>query len=133
MPKLPCPKCRAASFLKREGADLVHWCIHCGYRRFIEQHLPDGMVVEHHSKRTVNPLPRAGTKLRKCLGILVAYEQMTTVDVAKRLEQDSSTTASQLTVLQAKGLVLRLSEKKGIVGGSTWEATPQAKKMYRKE
>jgi hypothetical protein len=56
---------------------------------------------------------------------------MTTGDLADMVKQTSSDTASQLTVLQSKGLVERTILNKGVAGGSTWQLTHLAQKILR--
>lgn len=133
MAKIECPKCTYMSFLNFEGSDLVQHCPHCGFRKYFARKTPDGYMIYRQETATEGSLPRAGTKLRSCLGRLVAYTEITTEVMASVLDQDPSTTASQLTVLQAKGLAMRLNNQKGVAGGSTWKATVQAVKLMKLE
>jgi len=84
------------------------------------------MSISHSQKPDKKNLPRAGTKLSLCLGTLAALGSASTGVVAKELDQSTSDTASQLTVLQAKGLTVRLTEKRGVGGGSDWKLSPMA-------
>lgn len=124
-----CPKCSSRGiWVEEDGVDTWLRCV-CGFLLVVETKLEGGMLAFHSKAPTKDNLPRRGTKLSKCLGALALYRPTTTGDIAIKLDQDSSDTASQLTVLQAKGLVVRLKERRGISGGSTWDLSPYASKL----
>jgi chorismate synthase len=78
---------------------------------------------------TKDTLPRRGTKLSITLGALAGVDKGTTRQIADRTGQSSNDTASQLTVLQGRGLVERMNHKRGVEGGSTWMLTILASKL----
>ena len=130
VPKLICPKCSGRSWLEETGDDIWQRCL-CGLHKLVFTRLESGMTVTCVEPVQQNSLPRRGTKLAKCLGCLAGLEVGSTADVAARMKQSTSETASQLTVLMAKGLVSRREEKKGTKGGSLWELSPDAKTALR--
>ncbi|NOQ30222.1 MAG: hypothetical protein GQ570_03770 [Helicobacteraceae bacterium] len=129
--RYPCPKCGGIAVLVIEDREVIHQCL-CGIRKVVEE-VKDGMVIYRSDKPSTSTLPMAGTKLSKCLGMLYANEPATTQTIAEKTKQTSSNTASQLTVLQAKGFALRTHVNKGVAGGSTWEVTPLARRIINGE
>lgn len=121
------------SFIRSEGRDLIHWCPHCGYLAYVEKVTPDGMIICTKAKTPEEVLPKPGTKLMRCLGLLAAYRELTTAEVAEKMKQTTSLTSSQLTVLQAKGLIEKKNQLKGVTGGSTWGVLSQVRQMLIKE
>lgn len=126
--KLECPKCSGCARLEEDGPDIWMRCI-CGFMKLVYSRLENGMTIRSTGTVSEKSLPRNGSKLSKCLGQLAVLEPATTKEVADRLNQNSSDTASQLTVLMAKGLTLRETERKGVKGGSTWELTERAREV----
>ena len=97
----------------------------------MERILPDGMVLYFNQTPKLKNLPRRGTKLSRCLMVLYALGRASTEQVARRMNQTNGDTASQLSVLRAKGLVMQVSHAKGVSGGSTWEVSPDAERLLK--
>lgn len=123
-----CIKCSGRTWLDIVDGHVYFHCYVCGTLtpQYVEI---DGMKVSHSEIPDESSLPRKGSKLSLCFGTLHSLTRATTQRVAEYLDQSSSDTASQLTVLAAKGLVHRINEKRGVEGGSTWELTEYAVKI----
>lgn len=128
---LRCPRCNSISWLKVIDNAVIHECKLCGHHKVVEE-VRNGMVIYRSTSPREIALPRKGTKLMKCLAVLLMGD-MTTGVVAEYTHQSNSDTASQLTVLQAKGLVHCLIKNKGVQGGSNWSLTATARKLLNEE
>lgn len=73
-------------------------------------------------------LPQKGTKTRRCLFALVNHypRKLNTSQVARSTWLDNKETSALLTTLMARGLVERVSERRGLLGGSDWQLTHTA-------
>jgi len=105
--------------LEIEDREVVIRCL-CGFLKIVEE-IRDGMVITRTEHPTLHSLPRTGTKLSKCLGALYVYSPQSTGELAVKLDQTNNETAVQLTVLQTKGLAVKVTQGKGIPGGSVWD------------
>jgi hypothetical protein len=136
--KFECPKCgQRQSWLEVTGPDVILRCI-CGLWKVVETQL-ETVAIRHIDKKA--RLPKRDSKLYKTLAVLYAIEPASTAYVTEMLDLGGRTevevivytvsdVASQLTVLKYRGLVEVVSNKKGVVGGSTWKMTPTAKQMF---
>jgi hypothetical protein len=125
---LHCPKCRGLLWLEDLDREVVLKCL-CGFLKFVEISVPSGGTITHKEGRSPEWLPRKGTKLHRCLMVVFAEGVVKTAEVASRLQQSSSETATQLAVLcKVKGLVRVTENRRGLPGGSVWELTDLAKK-----
>ncbi len=119
-------------------------CGRCGHRMWLEIHhqtdwgkcvcgnlIPldteqEGIRIHHQEAGENVRLPRTGTLLAICLGALAGATMADTERLATLLEQDTSSTASQLGVLRKKGLVKAVTDRRGSRGGSMWVLTAEA-------
>ena len=122
-----CPKCTSiqAHYLV-EDDELILKCL-CGFYKVLYSERY-GRSVIHVVKEDVVSIPKAGTKLSKCLGALAKYHPaiVSTGDIARDLEVPGGVAASRLMVLQHKGLIEVVVCGRGKVGGSTWKLTTRA-------
>jgi len=99
------------------------------------------VTITHFESAESIRLPKRDSKLYKTLAVLYAIAPASTAYVTEMLELGArhteapleftvSDVASQLTVLKYRGLVEVLSNRKGVVGGSTWQLTTAAKQMF---
>lgn len=92
-------------------------------------------------------LPRMGSNLYKTLVVLSILPGGSSLDITNRLnelngllrapgllrkkhlELTVSDVSSYLTILRGKGLVTRTSNRRGVVGGSSWDITQESKAL----
>ncbi len=131
MNEVDCPKCGGFSWFDTEGQNVVHKCT-CGYLKFVEV-TKEGIKVIKYDPPTISNLPRRGTKLSKCLGVLLTNpkEPLTTQEAADRLREPTNDTSSRMMALSHKGLVVKVIDGRGRVGGSTWKVTDEAVKACK--
>lgn len=122
---IECPKCSGRAWIDRTVSDIGIKCL-CGYYKVIERTTKEGIRTHTSLPECEVRLPRLGTKLSICLHALLAETETDTQSLAERLGQNSSDTASQLTILLGKGLVYRTLERRGVAGGSRWRLTSAA-------
>jgi predicted Rossmann fold nucleotide-binding protein DprA/Smf involved in DNA uptake len=115
-----CPKCGGVSWYERFENDIVQKCL-CGLHRFVYEE-KDGILIKRKLKVNKVALPHKDSKLFATLAVLAAYypQQMNTRDISNVTGHTVTETASELLVLDHKGLVERLEERRGIPGGSIW-------------
>lgn len=125
-----CPKCGGSSWYTKDKNDVWQRCL-CGLNKLVHTTLEAGISIHHSDKPSQESLPRSGTKLHTCLQAVRATHpgKPTTRDVSQLTGENTSDTASQLTVLMHKGLVERVEERRGVAGGSTWQLTFMAKQI----
>jgi hypothetical protein len=78
-------------------------------------------------------LPAQDTKIYKCL-LAVAHcwpSTIMTLEVAHAAALQGKETSALMAVLSARGLVERLEERRGLVGGSIWQLTNTAAGMMQ--
>lgn len=139
--RVQCPKCQSdTAWYECDHQDVWLHCL-CGYYKVVATVLADSMTIEHLDAEEDVTLPRRGSKLFDCLAALVGMREATTGEIAEALNfgrisvevQSNSDVASQLTVLRYKGLVKVADgkERKGVRGGSMWEVTPSALRLFK--
>lgn len=123
-----CRKCGHGTWT--EYYDGAWWfrCI-CGGMFLAERY--DGRVRIAHTPEPKLVLPTTGTALSRCLGTLATYGIYTTAQLARKLKQDTDTTTAQLGMLRARGLVLKLNNKQGLKGGSSWTLTDKCLLLFQ--
>lgn len=133
MPKLPCPRCGASSWIEGRGENLTQRCL-CGLTKALLQKVDGSITI---LRTAVQPsgvtLPAKGTKISKCLlAVEASYPKpvMTGV-VAQEAGLQNKETASLLTTLMGRGLVERVSERRGLAGGSEWKLTVTAQQILK--
>ena len=130
---LECPKCgQKSARYEVTKVDVYLRCL-CGLCQLVATTLEYITIVHTDSGDKVS-LPRHGTKLWHCLMMVNGLSRASSLEITDRLNLDGheftvSDVASQLTVLRYKGLVQSTDNKRGQVGGSTWECTDSAKKL----
>lgn len=123
-----CPHCKRinAWYELLNEFEIVERCW-CGRWRVVYTEVEGELRPKVLPKNKV-VMPHSGTKLSKCLGTLASFEQHTgtTGQIAEKLELKGADAASQLMVLQHKGLVSKTMDRRGKPGGSTWVLTDRA-------
>ena len=76
-------------------------------------------------------LPAQNTKIYKCLSAVATCWPSTilTLEIATRSSLNGKETSALMAVLAARGLVERLEERRGLVGGSVWKLTKTAAQL----
>jgi hypothetical protein len=114
--------------------DLIQRCL-CGLRKYLRRNV-DGMTVMTAAvpQRDAR-LPAKDTKIHRCLMAVVNCWPQTiiTQDIARRSSLNGKETSALMAVLSARGLVERLEERRGLVGGSVWKLTKSAAVLLRLE
>jgi hypothetical protein len=118
-----------SSWFEKTRTELTHRCM-CGYNKVVYSVL-DEMITEHNDSGQDVKLPRPATKLWETLMILTVEDEISSGDITNRLtlmgkDYTVSDVSSYLTILRTKGLVLVVSSRRGIAGGSTWTLTDKA-------
>jgi hypothetical protein len=78
-------------------------------------------------------LPAEGTKIRRCL-IAVRNIHPSTIhtgDIASHTGLQGKETASLVVTLMGRGLLERVSARRGLLGGSIWKLTLVAQKLLK--
>ena len=80
-------------------------------------------TVKRHEVR----VPAEGTKIYKCFRAVVdAYPKtINTSDVARTGELNNKETSALMISLMTRGLIIRVSSRKGLVGGSIWTVSDE--------
>lgn len=129
--KIECPKCSSKNaYLVRKGYDVVLRCT-CGMHMVMQTELEQ--ITIEHTEIDVK-LPKEGTNLRKTLNVLASMVTATSGEVQQALKDqgatfDMSDTSTYLTILKSKGLVFRVTVRRSVAGGSTWELTDSARDL----
>ncbi len=128
---IPCPKCRGKTWLEQYDDDIVLRCL-CGLYQYIQRRINGVTVYTAAVKQSDVVLPRRSTKIYMCFASIGRkFPRPTmTADVARDTKLNSKETAALLIALQARGLIKRHSERRGIVGGSEWLPTTVAEKYF---
>lgn len=125
--KTECPKCGSrGAWFEQTVYDKVLRCL-CGYHKVVETKL-EQMLVHHNDHGADIKLPKRDTHLWNTLMVLSVIGPANSADITERLnglgkDFSVSDVASYLTILRAKGLVMAIEVRRGVVGGSTWDLT----------
>lgn len=129
MAELRCGKCGSTrSWVEQDSGGWLQRCV-CGLCRPVVRKAEGSITVLHSVVRPSEVvLPAAGTKTRRCLiAVHRAWPgKIQTAQVAERSGLQNKETSSLLITLMARGLVERVSERRGFVGGSEWRLTVTA-------
>lgn len=132
--RLLCGKCgRKSAWIEKDKLGLVERCV-CGVHRPVVRRAEGNITVLHSTVRRVDvTLPTVGTKTRRCLSSVVGAwpRLLNTSEVAHDSGLNNKETASLLMTLMAKGLVERVSERRGLLGGSEWRATVTTRELMK--
>lgn len=132
--RYPCPKCGSKhSWFEKEGEDLIQRCL-CGLMHYLFRELEDGTTVMRSGVRVPDvTLPAKGTKIRKCLmAVRNAHPlNMYTGDIASKTGLRGKETASLVVTLMGRGLLERVTARRGLLGGSIWKLTVVAQKLLK--
>jgi len=124
-----CPKgCGRAADFRVERASVWVVCS-CGYSKMEWEIGITGELERVNHNKVLVKLPKDGTRLLHCLKIIVLFSKATTREAADHDGSTSGDMATQLTILECKGLVTRINSKRRVVGGSTWVLTEVAKDL----
>ena len=124
-----CPKCGSLSWFEKNGDDVIHRCL-CGFHKVV--YTKQGCITMIHRPKSKHVmLPRAGTKISKCLSALAKYHprELSTAEVAVIINFKRDEVASHLMLLMQRGLIERVVNKRGKSGGSHWELSVRAQKL----
>lgn len=140
--KADCPKCLSANArYVVDGPDIILRCL-CGLHKVVHTTLKT-MTITHRDTEEQARLPRRNSKLYRTLAVLYVVAPATTQQVTEMLELGRHSTddkeeytvsdvASQLTVLKYRRLVDVVSRRKGVPGGSTWDMTSTARRLFER-
>jgi hypothetical protein len=92
------------------------------------------VIIEHTDTGADIKLPKRGSNLYITLATLAANVQSTSAELTEELNLSGrqytvSDVSSYLTILRSKGLVVTITNRRGITGGSTWAATSACKEL----
>jgi hypothetical protein len=133
MIKIDCPKCGSPhAYYQVTEYDKILRCL-CGYHRVVETKLQE-FTVTHADVAEDAKLPRRGSHIWNTLMALANLEHATSAEVTKRLIDlghpfDISDVSSYLTILRSKGLVIAVTVRRGVAGGSSWELSDACDKL----
>ena len=123
-----CPHCthRQAHYEIEDEIKLIIKCV-CGYVKVVYDENED-KIIKHVLSKKKSELPRKGSKLSKCLGVVASVypNNIKTGTVSTISGDTTSGAASKLMVLQHKGLIEKENSLRGVAGGSTWFLTNRA-------
>lgn len=115
-----------------QDPDLIQRCL-CGLHRYLRRDV-DGLTVMNAAvgQREAR-LPAQNTKIYRCLSAVASHWPATihTLEVAGCARLNGKETSALMAVLSARGLVERLEERRGLVGGSIWRLTKTAEQLLR--
>jgi len=131
---LHCPRCGGLSWLEYQDPDLVQRCL-CGLRRYLRRSVEGLTVMTAAVPQQEARLPAQNTKIYKCLLAVVGNWPQTimTLEIAAASHLNGKETSALMAVLSARGLVERLEERRGLLGGSIWRLTRTAAVLMRAE
>jgi hypothetical protein len=131
---LHCPRCGGLSWLEYQDPDLVQRCL-CGLRRYLRRSVDGLTVMTAAVPQESARLPAKNTKIYRCLLAVVNSWPHTimTLEIASASSLNGKETSALMAVLSARGLVERLEERRGLIGGSIWRLTKSAAALMRLE
>jgi len=94
----------------------------------------DGVTIMHVAQPTKEiRLPAVDTKIHRCLVACASCWPTTilTQQIATHASLNGKETSALMAVLAARGLVERLEERRGLIGGSIWRLTKLAAQLLR--
>ena len=117
-----------------QDRDLIQRCV-CGLRRYLRRSVEGLTVMTAAVPQQEARLPAQNTKIYRCL---LAVSQcwphtILTLEVAAAAKLNGKETSALMAVLSARGLVERIEERRGLVGGSIWHLTKVAAVLLRIE
>lgn len=124
-----CPKCTSTSaWYSRDKVDITLRCL-CGYHKVVSTLLIE--KVEPEVEPSGVKLPSTGSNLMKTLLALKALAEANSKSIADKMSEDGSEykprdVASYLSILRFKGLVVQVSMRRGLTGGSIWRLNEDA-------
>ena len=119
--------------MEGRGENLTQRCL-CGLTRPLMKRVDGSITIMHTAVRPSGvTLPAKGTKISKCLlAVDAAYpHSVMTGVVAQEAGLQNKETASLLITLMGRGLVERVSERRGLAGGSEWKLTVTAQQILK--
>ncbi|HEY0819770.1 MAG TPA: hypothetical protein VGD46_13385 [Rhizobacter sp.] len=120
------------AWLVRDVGGVMQRC-HCGLARPVVQQAEGNITIISATRAADVMLPEKGTKTRRCL-MAVARSWpaiITTGAVAESAGLQNKETSSLLITLMARGLVERVSERRGLLGGSEWRVTTATRDLLK--
>jgi len=105
----------------------------CGLRRYLRRNV-DGLTIMTAAVQQKDVrLPALNTKIHRCLMAVVTIWPQTirTLEIARSAQLNGKETSALMAVLAARGLVERLEERRGLVGGSVWQLTKSSADILR--
>lgn len=129
-----CPRCGGFSWLEHSRAGLVQRCL-CGLHKPVIRQAEGTITIIQTAVRPCDVLlPARGTKTRRCLLAVAVPDpgEITTGEVATSSGLNNKETAALLVTLMARGLVERVQERRGLVGGSTWRLTVASRTLLKR-
>lgn len=129
-----CPRCGGLSWMEWQDPDLIQRCL-CGLHRYLRRSVDGLTVMTAAVSQREARLPAQNTKIFRCLTAVRNRWPHTTLtqEVATAAQLNGKETSALMAVLSARGLVERLEERRGLVGGSVWKLTKVAAILLRLE
>jgi DNA-binding IclR family transcriptional regulator len=92
------------------------------------------MIYTAAVKQSDVVLPQRNTKIYRCFQAIGHKHPLAvmTAEVARDTTLNNKETAALLVALQARGLIQRASERRGMSGGSEWRLTTIAESYFRR-
>lgn len=132
--RLQCPKCGSMrAWLTQDAGGVMQRCI-CGLCRPVMKKAEGNITILHSAVKPSDVvLPQVGTKTRRCLMEVLAVwpAHITTGGVAQNSKLENKETSALLITLMARGLVERVSERRGLLGGSEWRVTVATRQLLQ--
>lgn len=127
-----CPRCRGRSWLEESNGDIVQRCL-CGLHKYIQREVEGLTILTTAVEQEDIRLPALGTKIYKCLlAVADQYPKpINTIDIALKAGLQNKETAALTAMLRIRGLLERVSERRGVVGGSIWILTMPAARQLK--
>lgn len=117
--------------MERVDEDIIQRCL-CGLNHYVQRRIDGVTIYTAATKASEVVLPQRGTKIYRCFATIGKRHPriIMTADIAHETKLNNKETAALLTALQARGLIQRASERRGIVGGSEWRLTAIAEIFF---
>lgn len=128
-----CPKCGGRSWIERDQGGMMQRCL-CGLARpVVKQAEGNITILQSAVKASDAVLPQVGTKTRRCLmAVYLAFPlDVNTAQIAQDSGLENKETSALLMTLLARGLVERVSERRGLLGGSEWKTTVATRELLK--
>ena len=123
-----CPKCESENAWYEVDRNDIWLRCRCGYAKVVFSKQDKGITIIRRESESVLKLPKKSGKLWHTIMVLSVLAPANSAEITERLrdlgkDMTVSDVSSYLTMLRTKGLVRTLENRRGALGGSTWELT----------